>query len=175
MTDATLEKGAERAMEKGEKARMAKPWTLFDEIDAEFQRLLERTTGFMPRMMTSGLIPLMRTEPALAGWYPSLDVFEKDNKLMVKVDLPGLKKDDVHVSFKDGDLIVEGERKVEKELKEDDYYRAERSFGRFYRRLPLPFDVKADKIKANFTDGVLHVELPIPAESRTKPIEIKVS
>lgn len=175
MTEATLEKGNEKAMAKAEKARMAKQWTLFDEIDAEFQRLLERTTGFMPRMMTPGLLPLMRTEPALAGWYPSLDVYEKDNKLMVKVDLPGLKKDDVHVSFKDGDLIIEGDRKLEKELKEENYYRSERSYGKFYRRLPLPFDVKADKIKANFADGVLHVELPIPAESRTKAIEIKVS
>ncbi|HKI86911.1 MAG TPA: Hsp20/alpha crystallin family protein [Thermoanaerobaculia bacterium] len=175
MTEATLEKGTGKAMAKSEKARLAKPWTLFDEIDSEFQRLVERTTGLMPRMMTPGLIPLLRTEPAMAGWYPRLDAFEKDDKLMVKVDLPGLKKEDVRVSFKDGDLIIEGERKIEKELKEESYYRAERSYGKFYRRVPVPFDIKADKIKANFTDGVLHVELPIPAESRTKPIEIKIS
>ena len=76
-----------------------------------------------------------------------MDIFEKDGALMVKAELPGVKKEEVTITLDDGDLVVRGERKAESEVKEEDYYRMERSYGSFYRRMPLPFEAKAEEIK----------------------------
>lgn len=108
------------------------------------------------------------------GWLPEIDVFEKDNRLFTKVDLPGLKKEDVKVEVSDGQLVISGERKSEAEEKKEQYYRCEREYGSFYRAVPLPDGVKADDVKATFADGVLEVSVPLPkkAEGAPKTIEI---
>jgi HSP20 family protein len=103
-----------------------------------------------------------------------MDVFEKNGKVHVKVELPGVNKDAVKVEMADGDLIIQGERRAEQEVREEDYYRMERTYGSFYRRLPIPFEVKAEQIKASFKDGVLEVEIPKPAKPTPAPTKIDV-
>jgi HSP20 family protein len=93
---------------------------------------------------------------------------------MVKADLPGLTKDNVKVELTDEALTISGERKEEKEEKEKDFYRSERSYGRFFRQIPLPEGAKTDQANATFTDGVLEVKIPVAKiESQSRKLEIK--
>jgi HSP20 family protein len=110
-----------------------------------------------------------------AAWSPVIEVKEKEGKLLVTAELPGLKKEDVKVHI-DGDmLVVEGERKQEKEEKREGYYRSERSYGNFYRSIPLPQGAKGDQTAAQFNNGVLEVTVPIPeAKAMAKSQEIPV-
>jgi HSP20 family protein len=120
----------------------------------------------LDRIFDEGGWPSFAT-PALTAWVPGIDVFEKDNCLITKVDLPGMKKEDVTVKVTDGQLTISGERKREAEEKKKDFYRCEREYGSFYRAVPLPDGVKLEDVKADFTDGVLEVSVPMPA--RTAP------
>ncbi len=106
---------------------------------------------------------------------PRLDVYEQDGYLVVKADVPGAKKEDVRVELDDGDLVIQGETRTENEVKEDQYYRMERRLGRFYRRVPLPFEVKAEDVQATMNDGVLEVRIPKPTEAKSPgtPIPVK--
>jgi HSP20 family protein len=105
---------------------------------------------------------------AETGWSPAIEVFERDNNLMVHADLPGCNKDDIKVELTDDGLIIQGERKREHEEKKEGYYRSERSYGNFYRLIPLPSEVKEDQIKANFNNGILEVTVPIPESARKR-------
>lgn len=98
----------------------------------------------------------------VAAWTPAIEVKEREGKLLVTADLPGLKKEDVTVHIEGGKLVIEGERKQEKEEKREGYYRSERSYGKFYRSIRLPEGALIDKAAANFTNGVLKVSVPIP-------------
>ncbi|MCG3147653.1 MAG: Spore protein SP21 [Verrucomicrobiae bacterium] len=104
---------------------------------------------------------------------PALDVVEAKDDFLVKVDLPGLNKEDVSVTIQDNFLTIKGERKHEAEKKETNFYHRERVHGVFSRTIELPTRVEASKVSANFRDGVLHVTLPKSEEA--KPKEIKVS
>jgi HSP20 family protein len=117
----------------------------------------------------------MAAMPTRTTWAPRADVYEKDGDLMVKAELPGVKKEDIQVSMDDGDLVIKGERKVESEVKEENYYRMERTYGSFMRRLPMPEQAEADKIQAKYADGVLEVRIPKVAQAKPEPQTIKVS
>lgn len=109
------------------------------------------------------------------NWIPELEVFERDGRFVVRADLPGMKKEDVKVNIQDNMLILEGERKVEEEVKKDNFHRTERTYGSFFRSLPLPEGVKVDKIDAKFKDGVLEVTMPIEAPKKdVKNVEVKI-
>jgi HSP20 family protein len=103
---------------------------------------------------------------------PAVDVFEKADKFVVKAELPGIREDDIHVSVVGDTLSIRGEKKTETEVKEEDYYRSERSYGSFYRSIPLPSKVDANKIEATFEDGVLEVALPKSAKAKPKKIAV---
>jgi HSP20 family protein len=117
--------------------------------------------------------------PATGGmtWSPEIDVFEKDNRLVTKVDLPGMKKEDVKVEVTDGRLAISGERKTETEEKKDAFYRCEREYGSFHRVVPLPDGVKLEDVKATFSEGVLEVSVPLPArpDAKVRKVEIQES
>ena len=103
--------------------------------------------------------------PALTGeagrtWTPQVEIFERDGELVVRADLPGLKKEDVKVELTDEGLTIEGERRSEHEENGEGYYRSERNYGNFYRRVPLPEGVDPDDATAKFHDGVLEVTMP---------------
>jgi len=108
------------------------------------------------------------------GWSPGIDVFEKDHRLVTKVDLPGMKKEDVKVEVTDGHLAISGERKRETEEKKDNIYRREREYGSFYRAVPLPEGVKIEDVKASFSDGVLEVSVPLPAKQEAKVRKVEI-
>jgi HSP20 family protein len=120
--------------------------------------------------------PVFRTKEwtEAKGWFPEIDVFEKDNRLFTKVDLPGLKKEDVKVEVTDGYLTISGERKAEAEEKKENFYRCEREFGTFYRTVPLPEGVKFEEVKATFADGVLEVSVPLPVKAEAKPLKVAI-
>ena len=111
-------------------------------------------------------------EPALRDWKPSVDIYDKDDRIVISAELPGVDKKDVEVDFKDHVLTLKGERKVEHEIKEEKYYHRERSFGKFQRSFQLSAKVDTGKIEAEFKDGVLKVEIPKPEELEPKKIAV---
>jgi HSP20 family protein len=106
---------------------------------------------------------------------PPIDVIERKDELVLRADLPGLEQKDVEVEIRDGTLTLRGERKEEHEEKNENYYRAERWEGSFYRSLDLPPGVDAERAEAKFKNGVLEIHLPKSKESKGKKIEIKTS
>lgn len=105
-------------------------------------------------------------------WVPAMDLVEVGDSLVLKADLPGLRREDVSIEVKDGVLTIAGERKDDHEEKADGYYRVERTFGSFSRTLTLPKGIEAEGIQADFADGVLEVRIPKPAERKPHRIEI---
>jgi HSP20 family protein len=110
-----------------------------------------------------------------AHWQPSIDVTEDKDKFIIHADLPGLKKEDFHLSVEDGVLTIEGERKSESEQKDKDYHRIERSYGRFLRRLNLGTALDDSRIQATYKDGVLEVSIPKVAKAKAKTIDVNVN
>jgi len=105
-------------------------------------------------------------------WVPAMDLAETDERLILRADLPGLKREDVEIEIKDNVLTVSGERKDRHEEEREGYHRVERVFGSFGRSLTLPRGVDADKVVAEFADGVLEVTIPKPAERKPHRVEI---
>ena len=105
-------------------------------------------------------------------WAPDVEVFQKNNELTIRADLPGLKREDVTVDITDNDICIQGERKHEKEEEREGYYRSERGYGSFCRVIPLPEGAIADQAKANFKDGVLEITMPAPPSSKGRRLEI---
>ena len=110
-----------------------------------------------------------------SGWSPALDVFQSSDAVTVKVELPGLKKEDIEISLEKGVLSISGERRHEQKLEDGESFRSERYFGRFHRSVAIPTTVEGDKVKASYTDGVLTVTLPKAEEAKPKQIEVNVS
>jgi HSP20 family protein len=152
-------------------ASIRDPFTLLRQMTSELDKVFE-TSGW-----PSFRWPAFRTPPATeaATWFPEIDVFEENNRLITKIDLPGLKKEDVKVEVTDGYLAISGERKSEAEEKKEHFYRCEREYGSFYRAVPLPEGVKFEDVKASFSDGVLAVSVPLPAkpEANVRKVEIQ--
>ena len=107
-------------------------------------------------------------------WTPAVDIEEKDGKYILKAELPGMKKEDIHVELKDGYLTLRGERHVEHEDKGKSYRRVEPTYGSFERTFSLPEGVKENDIHAHYKDGVLELTVPVPEERKPKAIDIKV-
>lgn len=107
------------------------------------------------------------------GWEPNIDIYEDRDKVSVKAELPGMKREDISVTLDGNTLTIAGERKAEEEHKEGEQYRAERYFGRFQRSITLPQPVDQKKIQASYKDGVLTVTLAKSEEAKSKRIEIK--
>lgn len=105
-------------------------------------------------------------------WAPDVEVFQRNNQLTIRADLPGLKKDEVSVDVGDGSVTIHGERKHEHEEEREGVYRSERSYGTFYRVIPVPEGAITDQAKASFRDGVLEVTMPAPPASQGRRLEI---
>jgi HSP20 family protein len=139
---------------------------LFDEDWEPGERLMRRAIRrhLLAELADGGPIARrMRRRAALrAAFKPKADIFERDDTLVIKAELPGVKKGDVEITVDDGDLVITGERKAEPTIKDDDYYLGETMYGKFYRRLPLPAGAKLEQIKADHKDGVLELRVPLP-------------
>jgi HSP20 family protein len=126
----------------------------------------EDLTRFQREMSKMFRRPFMR-------WAPTVDAYSKGNDLVVKAELPGVKKEDVDVSVSDNKLIISGERQKEEKVEEKDYYMMESAYGKFQRSISLPKEVKAEDIKAAFKNGILTVNIPGAAE-KARPKERKI-
>ena len=157
--------------EKAPVATTRDPFALLRRMTSEFDRLFDEP------MFAGFRLPAMRTGLLAEGveWTPRIEVFEKENRLVTRVDLPGMKKEDVKVEVTDGQLAISGTRKREVEEKKDQFFRSEREYGSFYRAVPLPEGVGLEDVKATYTNGVLEVSIPLPAPAQEqKPREVKI-
>ena len=105
-------------------------------------------------------------------FYPIVDIYDEESKIVIKADLPGVKKEDVNIDVDNGILTLKGERTFEKETKEKNYYRRESSYGSFKRSFSLPENVNTEMIKAELKDGVLTIEIEKPEERKPKHISV---
>lgn len=164
-------------------SRSAKPAKKTEVAPKGQSNLLSRLQEDLDRMesMFDGFFPL-RT-PRFPDWskfgssalkVPAVDVFEEGDAVVVKAEIPGAKKDEIEVSLTDSVLTISGEKERKEEVKEDKYYRCERSYGSFSRSVELPGEVQAGKAQATFTDGVLEIRLPKTEESKRKAVKLKI-
>ena len=109
---------------------------------------------------------------SLGTWHPVVDMYDEDDKIVIKAELPGMDKKDIAIDVKDRVLTLSGERNSDNEVKEENYYRRERVSGKFQRAFSLPSDVNTDKIKADFNDGLLKIEVPKPEKQKPKQITV---
>lgn len=115
------------------------------------------------------------SEKGVATITPAIDLVDGKDKVTVRVEIPGMDKDDVQISLKEDMLVIRGEKKAEKEEKEENRYYVERSYGSFMRTVALPSRVKADEVKASYKDGVLKIELPKAEEDKIREVKVQVS
>lgn len=140
-------------------------WSPLDQVSTlrdEINRLIDSTTG-----------GFVRSPDLFGGWTPALDLYEDKENLIVRAELPGMKKDAIDISLHEGTLTIAGERSVEDRSEGTETHRSERGFGRFQRTLDLPKPVEADNVSATYRDGILTVTLPKTEEARPKQIEVK--
>lgn len=115
-----------------------------------------------------------RLRRMLSEWAPPVDMYEHDHTLYVRAEMPGLSKEDIHITVEGDMLTIRGERKKEEEIKEDAFFRSERVYGMFSRSISLPLSVDRDNMKAVYRDGVLTVEMPVSREARKKELQVQV-
>jgi HSP20 family protein len=123
------------------------------DLQEELNRLWESVPTPFGRAGRAALAP--------EAWVPAVDVIQKNGSVIVKAELPGLTDKDVEITVSDDAVMIKGEKSEEKETKEENYYRSERSYGHFSRQIALPAKGNPDKAKASFKDGVLEVEVPL--------------
>jgi HSP20 family protein len=129
----------------------------------------------LDRLFGEPLSELARTAGLSSGGFPALDIYEDKDNFVVTAELPGLTKEDVEVSLHEGNLSISGERKGEQKVENTEVFRSERFVGRFQRTVKLPAPVAADKIKAQYKDGLLTVTLPKVEEAKPKQIDVQVN
>lgn len=142
------------------------PFDAFLGAQADLNRRFQR--GWMRAPNTEG--SLMES----GAWAPAVDIYETGGALVVEAELPGAEVKDIDVSVEDGVLSIKGERRQDKELKEENYYRVERAWGMFQRAIRLPADVDAEKVKASLDNGVLKISVPKTEPKKAKAIPVRV-
>ena len=136
--------------------------TIQERINRFFDESLTRSRFFGEESLSSGF------------WSPAVDIYETESDIVLKAELPEINQKDILINIENNVLTLKGERKLEKEAKEDNYHRMERSYGSFTRSFTLPNAVEQEKIKAQYKDGVLKITMPKKAEKKGKKIDIEV-
>lgn len=137
---------------------------LSEDMDQLFTQLVAAPTG-----RTTGSLAT-----AAVDWMPALETFERDGKLVLQADLPGLSVDDVTIEIDDGVLTLSGERREEREFEDNGTRRTERQYGRFIRSIGLPEGVRAEDVQASFRDGVLEITVPLPQTSQQQRRKVEI-
>lgn len=149
----------------------ATPFALMRKFSEELDNLFA-DFGFGRGLMA----PLERgTNLAQGLWSPQVEMFERGQDIVVRADLPGLSKDDVNVEVADNGITIEGERKSENQQKGEGYFRSERTYGKFYRRLPLPDGARAEDAEATFSNGVLEITMPAARREQKKSRRLSIT
>jgi HSP20 family protein len=149
---------------KRESPRMLSP---FSEMEHMMEDFMRRPFSMFPMMWPW-------TGKVEEGLFPAIDIFEEGDAIVVKAELPGMKKEDISVEFSHGILKITGEKKHEEKVEKKNYYRSERSSGYFERRISLPVETQIDKAKSSFKDGLLEIKIPKSEEAKKKEWKIKI-
>ena len=155
----------------------ASPFTFMRRFSEEMDRLFEDfgiERGWLAPRFERDFFPNTFGSLEQSAWSPQIEVFEREGKFIVRADLPGMTKDDVKVEVTDDAITLSGERRQEHEEKREGFYRSERSYGSFYRQIPLPEGVRADDATATFQNGVLEISMQAPQreERRSRQLQI---
>jgi HSP20 family protein len=153
---------------KGGKRMAIIRWDPFREMSALQERMNRLLTDFRTRA------PLGEEEMAQGSWIPAVDIYETKDAIVLHVELPGVTKEDISLEVKDSTLTLKGEKKLEKDVKEESYHRMERTYGSFMRVFTLPSTMQQEKVKAKFKDGILEVTIPKSEEAKPKQIKVDV-
>jgi HSP20 family protein len=140
-------------------------WDPFAEMQSMLSPLLSRSSGLQPRLSREGDLTF--------EWSPSSDISETDKEYVIRAQLPGVKKDDIKVNLQEGLVTIEGERKQEKEEKNEKFHRVESVYGSFARSFSLPDNVKAEAVRCDYQDGVLTVHIPKLEKASPKAIPVQ--
>ena len=140
------------------------PLRQLSSLSEEINRLFENPLAALPD----------GTQPFLSGWLPAVDMFQDNDNVIVKAELPGMKKEQISISLHEGVLTLSGEHEAEKKDPGAETCRSERFLGRFQRTLTLPAAVNSDQAKATYKDGILTVTLPKTEEAKPKHIEVNM-
>ena len=139
------------------------PWREMDTFSGRFNHFFDDT--FLPTLW-------LKNGSKLHDWSPSVDVYDDDKKFVIKAEIPGVDKKNIHIDVKESVLTLSGERSHENEVKEENFYRKERAFGKFERSFTLPEGIDPDSIEADYKDGVLNIIIPKPEEKEPKKISV---
>jgi HSP20 family protein len=155
-----------RELTKTEPSRAISP---FETMERWFEEAFRRPfsslgPSWLPRLRAMGM------EEAI----PSVDIFEEGDNVVVKAELPGIKKEDVDVSMTDNIISISGEKKKEEKVERKNYYREELSYGSFTRKFRLPMEVQTDKAKAQFKEGILEIRIPKTEEAKKKEKKVSI-
>jgi HSP20 family protein len=145
-----------------------------DEMDRAFDRLFEDFGFITPRSMMGRSASSSLPDITAAAWAPQIEAFQDQDKFIVRAELPGLNKDDVEVSITDDAITLQGQRKQERNEQREGFYHSERSYGTFYRSIPLPEGAIADSAQATFRDGMLEVRVQAPPHEVTRSRKIEI-
>ncbi len=171
VTPSTTSGGGAPAPVKEQRLRRIEPMGLLEDMQADLSRLFELgPVGAWPFARA-----LQRRAQLPAARAPRVDVFERNDDIVIKAELPGIKKEDVDLSIEGDDLVLRAEQREEREVKDENWYRMERSYGSLYRRLPLPQGTKAEAVKAALSDGVLEITVPKAKEQTPQAQKIAIT
>jgi len=161
-----MAKGKTRESKAVTQAEPSKVLAPFQEMERWFEDFFRRPfgTSWWPRLR----------RPELEEFSPSIDIFTENDDVVVKAELPGMKKDDIDVSITDHTMRISGEKKREEKIEKKDYYWEESSYGSFVRSFQLPAEVETDKASAKFKDGVLEIKIPKTEEAKKKEKKVAV-
>lgn len=151
------------------KVEPAKPLSPFEEMEKRFEEFFRRPFSFMgpswlPRLKMHEMEELS----------PTVDIFEDGSDVVVKAELPGMRKEDIDVSLTGDTISISGEKKKEEKVEKKNYYRMERSYGSFTRSFSLPSEVQSDKAKAQFNEGILEIRVPKTEEAKKKEKKVMI-
>jgi len=140
-------------------------WDPFAEMQSLFAPMLSRSTGLLPRLSRDGDLTV--------EWSPSADISETDKEYIIRAALPGIKKENIEVNLREGLITIAGDRKQEKEEKDEKFHRVESIYGSFTRSFSLPDNIKADAVRSDYKDGILSVHIPKAEKERPKQILVQ--
>jgi HSP20 family protein len=170
-TPASTNVGAAPAPVKEQRLRAMEPMGLIENMQSDLSRLFDLGPfggwPFARPWQGRAQLPAVRA--------PRVDVFERGGDIVIKAELPGIKKEDIDLSIEGNDLVLRAEQHEEREVKDENWYRMERTYGSLYRRLPLPDGTRAEAVKAELSDGVLEVMVPKATEQAAQSQKIAIS
>jgi len=164
-------------VEKKELAKVesTKALSPFKEIEKRFEEMEKRFEDFFrkPFSLLPSWMPRLRM-PEIEEVVPSVDILKEGDYILVKAELPGMKKEDIDVSLTKDTITISGEKKKEEKIEKKDYYSLERSYGSFKRSFSLPSEVQTEKASAKFKDGVLEIRIPKTEEAKKKEKKVMI-